>query len=285
LGAGAVQTKEVTDVTTDSRARKHASGAAGMHVYLEDDELIEAWQWKSPPLRALDDLVLDLIGDPPARVLDLGCGSGRLSAALGAAGFEVDGIDVEERAVELGHRILERHRISGVHLYAGDVFDPAGPVAAGEYDAVVCVEVLEHVDMWRQLLEQGVNMLRPGGWLIITVPRDPRQFTMLDEYGGHLRRFRDDELLDQIRNSCDDFTVRRPGWPMMRSIVWVYTRALRFLGRTYDTEARTLWRDPGFAKRSAIWLTYRLLKFDDLFDRLPYGTHLVVRARKRSLPA
>jgi SAM-dependent methyltransferase len=265
-----------------TEARNTAPSTSGMNVYHEDEELIQAWQWKSPPLRALDDMVLDLLDDGPARVLDLGCGSGRLSAALGSAGFQVDGIDVEARAVELGRRILRRNGVSGVTLYDGDAFDPEHPVARGEYDAMVCVEVLEHVDQWRELLSRGIELLRPGGQLVITVPRDPKQFTMLDEYGGHLRRFRDEELLSALRDSCEDVYVRRPGWPTMRGIVWIYTRLLRALGRTYDSEARTLWREPGVLKRFAIWATYRLLKFDDLFAGLPFGTHIVVRARKRT---
>jgi SAM-dependent methyltransferase len=255
---------------------------SGMNVYHEDEELIQAWQWKSPPLRALDDMVLKLLGDGPARVLDLGCGSGRLSAALGNAGFEVDGIDVEARAVELGRRILARSGVRGVTLYDGDAFDPEHPVAAGGYDAMVCVEVLEHVDRWQELLGRGIELLRPGGQLVITVPRDPKQFTMLDEYGGHLRRFHDEQLLSALRDSCEQIYVRRPGWPTMRGIVWIYTRLLTILGRTYDSEARTLWREPGVLKRFAIQSTYRLLKFDDLFAGLPFGTHIVVRARKRS---
>jgi SAM-dependent methyltransferase len=265
-------------------AAPDAHSDSGMLVYHENEQLIEAWQWKSPPLRALDDMVLDLLGAAPARVLDLGCGTGRLAARLGEAGFQVDGIDVEERAVELGRRILSERGVTGVTLYDGDVFDPTHPVAKGGYDAVVCVEVLEHVEHWKELMHRGASLLRPGGLLLITVPRDPRQFTMIDEYGGHLRRFRDPELLDELRADFDPVFVRWPGFPTMRSIVWLYTRALRLLGRNYQEEAKTLWREPSALKRAAIWATYRLLKFDDLFAGLPYGTHLVVRARRRGAP-
>jgi SAM-dependent methyltransferase len=264
-----------------TQAPTAAVSSSEMTVYREDEELIAAWQWNSPPLRALDDMVMELLGPAPGRVLDLGCGTGRLSARLGAAGFEVDGIDVEARAIQLGRRILQRSGAERVTLHEGDAYDSAHPVAAGGYDALVCVEVLEHVDRWRELLGRGVQLLRPGGTLVVSVPRDPKQFTMLDEYGGHLRRFGDEELVGALRDSCEDIYVRRPGWPTMRCIVWGYTKALTILGRTYESEARTLWREPSRLKRLAIWITYRLLKFDDLFAGLPFGTHIVVRARKR----
>jgi len=256
-----------------------------MHVYTEDDELIEGWQWNSPPLRNLDDLVLDLLRGARGRVLDLGCGSGRLAAALARRGFAVDGIDVEQRAVEVGQRLMARRGLTNVHLYAGDVFDPAHPVGAGGYDVLVCAEVLEHLGPWRKLLARGGELLKPGGLLVLTAPRDPGQFSVLDSYGGHLRRFRDEELLDELRKNYEELFVRQPGFPTMRAIVWAYTRLLALRGQTYATAARTLWRRPSLFQRLAIALNYRLLKFDNLFAGLPFGTHLVVRGRKRRTPA
>jgi len=257
---------------------------AGMQVYAEEDELIEGWQWNSPPLRNLDDLVVALLHGERGRVLDLGCGSGRLSAALARRGFTVDGIDVERRAIKIGQRILARRGLTNVRLYAGDVFDPAHPVGAGGYDVLVCADVLEHVGPWRELLARGGELLRPGGLLALTVPRDPGQFTPLDSYSGHLRRFRDEELLGELRQDYEALIVRQPGFPTMRAIVWVYARLLALCGQTYAVQARTLWRAPGFFQRLAIPLNYRLLKFDNLFAGLRFGTHLVVRGRKRRTP-
>ena len=125
-----------------------------MQVYQQEDDLIERWQWNDPALRNLSDVVLGLLRGQRGRALDLGCGSGRMAADLAAGGFDVDGIDVEQRAVAIGQRIMARRGLA-VRLYAGDVYDPLQPVAAGSYDLVVCTEVLEHVDQWRELLARG----------------------------------------------------------------------------------------------------------------------------------
>jgi SAM-dependent methyltransferase len=252
-----------------------------MQVYTQEDALIERWQWNDPALRNLTDVVLDLLRDERGRVLDIGCGSGRLAAALATAGFEVDGIDIEERAIQLGRQIIARQGLN-VHLYAGDIHDPQHPVAAKPYDVIVCVEVLEHVSAWRELLARGSQLLRPGGTLVISVPRDPRQFSVLDSYAGHLRRFRDEELLAELENGYEAPLVRRLGWPSMRSIVWFYTRWMALSGRSHPAQSQTFWREPSLLKRSATALFYGLLKFDNLFASLPLGTTLVVRAHKHS---
>jgi SAM-dependent methyltransferase len=257
-----------------------------MQVYQQEDDLIERWQWNDPALRNLSDVVLELLrpalraaaGARP-RALDLGCGSGRMAADLAAAGFQVDGIDVEERAVAIGQRIMARRGLD-VRLLAGDVYDPELPVAAGGYDVVVCTEVLEHVGPWRELLARGGELLRPGGTLVVSVPRDPRQFSALDSYAGHLRRFSDAELLDELRG-YQRIAVRRLGFPSMRGMVWAYTSALKLAGGSHARQSQSLWREPGAAKRLALAGFYRLLKFDNLFSRLPLGTTLVVRAQKR----
>lgn len=253
-----------------------------MQVYLQEDELIERWQWNDPALRNLSDVVIGLLHGQHGRVLDLGCGTGRLVADLAAQGFLVDGIDVEERAIQIGQRILERRGYHGMaQLYAGDVHDLQHPVAAGNYDIVVCTEVLEHVGPWQALLKRAGELLRPGGTLIVSVPRDPQQFSVLDNYAGHLRRFHEQQLLDELRPDYTDLTIRRLGFPSMRTIVFGYTSLLRLTGGSHARESQALWREPGPTRRLALELFARLLKLDNLFSRLPLGTTLVVRGTRK----
>src|SRR4030095_6796529 len=128
---------------------RNCDRASSMQVYQQEDDLIERWQWNDPALRNLSDVVLGLLRGQRGRALDLGCGSGRMAADLAAAGFAVDGIDVEQRAVAIGQRINAPGGLA-VRLYAGDVYDPQQPVAVGGYDLVICTEVLEHVGAWRE---------------------------------------------------------------------------------------------------------------------------------------
>src|SRR6266508_2981818 len=224
-----------------------------MQVYQQEDDLIERWQWNDPALRNLSDVVLGLLRGQRGRALDLGCGSGRMAADLAAAGYDVDGIDVEQRAVAIGQRIMARRGLA-VRLYAGDVYDPLQQVAAGGYDLVICTEVLEHVGRWRELLARAGELLCPGGSLVVSVPRDPRQFSVLDSYAGHLRRFRDVELLNELRSSYEPPVVRWLGFPTMRGLVWLYTSLLALRGASHSNQSQSLWRSPSLPKRIALRL-------------------------------
>jgi SAM-dependent methyltransferase len=254
-----------------------------MQVYTQEDQLIERWQWNDPALRNLSDVVVSLVREvarPGQHILDLGCGTGRLAADLAQAGFVVTGIDVEERAVAIGQRIIARRGLH-VDLYAGDVHDPTHPVSTQRYDVIVCTEVLEHVEAWRELMARADSLLKPGGILLISVPRDPAQFSVLDSYAGHLRRFRDSDLIAAFGAGYRDFRVLRLGFPSMRLIVWLYTTILRLTGGSHATQSQALWREPTLARKIYVAVFYRLLKLDNLFSGLPFGTTLVVRAVKR----
>jgi SAM-dependent methyltransferase len=251
-----------------------------MHQYEQQDYLIESWQWNDPALRNLTDVALNLLRDERGSALDIGCGTGRLAAALAENGFRVDGIDVRERVVEIGLRIMSKRGLD-VRLFTGDVCNPHLRWASGGYDVVVCMEVLEHVERWRELLARAGELLRPGGVLILSVPRDPRQFSVLDSLGGHLRRFHDEELLTELHRGYKNIVVRRLGWPSMRMIIWLYKCWLKFSGRSHVSQSQALWSKPSVLRRFALTTCYYLLKIDNYFACLPFGTNLVVRASKR----
>ena len=78
-----------------------------------DPTVREAWR----------ELLLDRLPEPPARVADLGCGTGTLSVLLAEAGFRVDGLDFSPRMVEAAER--KGTGVPGVRFARGDAFDPA----------------------------------------------------------------------------------------------------------------------------------------------------------------
>jgi 2-polyprenyl-6-hydroxyphenyl methylase/3-demethylubiquinone-9 3-methyltransferase len=90
------------------------------------------------------------------RVLDLGCGKGRFARPLAEAGAEVYGIDLSA-AMLAEARGIERVRGSARRL----------PFAAGTFDAVIAVEVLEHVAAIDDALAETRRVLRPGGIVAI----------------------------------------------------------------------------------------------------------------------
>lgn len=101
--------------------------------------------------------ILDRLGPLPGRrILDLGCGKGRFAFPMVEAGAEVIGIDLS--AGMLAEAVgLPRLRASARRL----------PFASGSFDAVIAVEVFEHLDNVDDALREARRVLRPGGTLAI----------------------------------------------------------------------------------------------------------------------
>ncbi|MBO9730978.1 MAG: methyltransferase domain-containing protein [Chitinophaga sp.] len=99
------------------------------------------------------------------RVLDVGCGNGVISRHLGQFGYEVLGIDISEKTIAVAN---ERNTLPNVKFAA---ISAEALTAQGEtYDAVICSEVLEHLDQPHLLLHTIYASLKDNGLLVVTVP-------------------------------------------------------------------------------------------------------------------
>jgi 2-polyprenyl-3-methyl-5-hydroxy-6-metoxy-1,4-benzoquinol methylase len=90
------------------------------------------------------------------RLLDYGCGSGRLCQAAAKAGFQADGYEISEFAA--GH---------ASHLGL-NVFSALDDIPENSYDVVTAVEVLEHCHSPMTALRTIYRALRPGGVFFYT---------------------------------------------------------------------------------------------------------------------
>ncbi len=133
---------------------------------------------------SLNRLVLGVV--PNGRVLDLGCGSGALSAELWATGRTVVSQDVSERMVAMSRVHLARrgHPSESVRL--------GGVETIGErshFDAVVALDVIEHIEDDVAALEHMRAALKPEGTLVISVPALKKLYGPKDVAVGHFRRY------------------------------------------------------------------------------------------------
>lgn len=102
---------------------------------------------------------------PQAVVLDVGCGNGVISRSVGEAGYNVYGIDVSEKAIAKARQLNKFPNVSF------DVISAEQLIAEGKkYNAIICSEVLEHLNKPGDLLETLYQSLTDNGVLIVTVP-------------------------------------------------------------------------------------------------------------------
>ena len=109
--------------------------------------------------------ILDLAGDVAGRrVLDAGCGSGPLFAALRDQGAIVTGIDSSIKMLELARLRLG----AGADLHLADLGRPL-PFPDAAFDDVVASLVLHYLEDWGPALAELRRVLKPGGRLIVSV--------------------------------------------------------------------------------------------------------------------
>jgi len=115
------------------------------------------------------DLVLELLPDPCARVLDAGCGPAVMAPALLERGAEVWGVDASGQMIELGVRRMQGHPLAArVHLRTGNL--ERLPYAESAFDGAVAMGVLEYMPDRLAALAEMRRVLRPGGALVLTIP-------------------------------------------------------------------------------------------------------------------
>jgi SAM-dependent methyltransferase len=109
--------------------------------------------------------MIGLAGDVRGRrVLDAGCGSGPLSAALRERGAIVTGLDSSPAMVALARQRLG----DDAELYVADLSQPL-PFDDGSYDDVVASLVLHYLQDWTAPLRELRRVLVPGGRLLVSV--------------------------------------------------------------------------------------------------------------------
>ncbi|MEJ7794908.1 MAG: class I SAM-dependent methyltransferase [Nocardioides sp.] len=106
-------------------------------------------------------LLLDHLPPPPARVADLGCGTGTLALLLAEEGYAVDGVDFSPEMVRRA-----RDKAGHVATFVeADAAEP--PLAAASYDVVLCRHVLWALPSPAAALERWIRLLAPGGRLLL----------------------------------------------------------------------------------------------------------------------
>jgi len=114
------------------------------------------------------DRQIDWVGK---QVLDLGCAGGFMAEALIDRGAVVTGIDPAEGAIAAARAHAEQ---TGRQIAYDIGVGEALPYADQAFDAVVCVDVLEHVQDLKQVIREIARVLRPGGlFLFDTINRNP----------------------------------------------------------------------------------------------------------------
>jgi SAM-dependent methyltransferase len=119
-----------------------------------------------------------------ARVLELGCGAGCVSAELARRGYDVTGVDGHRALVEVARR-----RAPGVRFFCRDLRKPMRDLADEPFDVACLFDVVEHLDAPEVALERALGWVHPDGLVVGTVPALMTLWSRIDEQSGHKTRY------------------------------------------------------------------------------------------------
>ena len=121
-------------------------------------------------------------------VLEIGSGIGNLSGHIVDNAARVVLSDMEDHYLQsLGQRFAGDERVTIVRYDLDDA--PPPEIARRRFDAIVAVNVVEHIADDRTLVARLAGLLKPGGKLLIYVPACPFAYGSLDRALGHYRRY------------------------------------------------------------------------------------------------
>lgn len=164
------------------------------------------------------------------KLLDIGCGDGKFLALAREKGFDVYGVDLDARAVELAKTLR------GLQNVAAGEWDVAiNSKGWKDFDSVTLFDVLEHLDSPVEMVKSIYSLLRPGGKICISVPRLDRLPRVFDAEADipphHLTLWTEKALtlLLSVGGFSDICVVKKPllAGDFLLHAVWRGRRALR----------------------------------------------------------
>lgn len=145
------------------------------------------------------DTIANLLKGLPkdAKILDAGCGGGDFAEGLAARGFNIYGCDLSTSGIKAAQA-----RGCGVFLEASLYESLTEPFGVDAFDAIISIEVVEHLYSPKAFAQRAMEALKPGSLCIVTTPywgyfknlalaitnRTDRSLTALWE-GGHIKHF------------------------------------------------------------------------------------------------
>lgn len=130
-------------------------------------------------------VILSLLPSPPARILDLGCGTGWTSVFFAKRGHSVIGQDIAPDMTELAYRNKQRHGAEDLQFITSDY---ESLQFNSEFDGAVFYDSLHHADDEGAAIASAWRALKPGGVLVTHEPgaghsKNPQSVEAMRRYG------------------------------------------------------------------------------------------------------
>lgn len=193
-------------------------------------------------------------------ILEVGCGIGNFTGSL--TGYhQVWAIDIDPNYI----RKTKAH--GGIKVGLGNIETAKYFFGNRQFDSVVCLNVLEHIDKDKLALKNLYRLLRKGGVLVLLVPAHPFLYGEIDKSIGHFRRYDKPQIGNKLKEA--GFST-------------IFSRRLNFLGGIgWWIAGKILGENKVSGGKVGVFniLAPIILPLEDLIEP-PLGTSILTVARK-----
>lgn len=231
----------------------------------------EDFRWKNLRSYIIDHLAYIFKHDTKKSILDIGCGTGHMTIELLRHGYNITSGDSSKELVEFTRDIVNDNEY---HANVG-ILNVLNLESLGDqFDAVICLDVIEHVEDDEFALKNINSVLKKGGFLICSVPAIKSLYGIRDKELGHFRRYNKKELIKKIEST---------GFILEKVIYWNFIGFFPFifsekiLNKKVYTEMRysKSWHLKFINKTLNFWFHNIENKI-----RLPFGLTLIMIVKK-----
>lgn len=195
-------------------------------------------------------------------ILEVGCGIGNFTEALTNHG-KVWAMDIDNHCVaETKKRIGKNARVGFGNIESGKYFFPKR-----NFDSIICLNVLEHIDHDEKALAHMFTLLHPGGHLILLVPIHQFLYGTIDKSIHHFRRYDPQSLLLRLKGK-NFSVVEHQTMNIMGAIGWWFAGKI-FRSETVGNKQIKMFN----------FVSPFVLPLEDIVHP-PFGTSILVVARK-----
>lgn len=203
-----------------------------------------------------------------ARLMDVGAGNGLFLRIFRKKGFAVSGMELSPA---LCAAMKKNPRMRGINVFQGDISQTTGHE---EYDVVLASDVIEHIRDDVHALRNLYSFVRPGGFLVISVPAHQHLFGKRDKLWGHFRRYDKSLLvkrLGRLRGTLTTVTY----WNFVGYFAYFFYE--KILGKPIKETFRY---SPSLSSRLFRNFLDLILRAETLLGYVPWGLTLIAIVRK-----